>query len=484
MIQQAVILAAGKGSRINADDPGPPKPLHKVAGLTLIKRTLLTLARAGVTRAYVVIGFRGDEIKQAITGDPDYARANLVVEFVDNPEYEKNNGVSLLHVKGHVTGPFILSMSDHVYDVAVPKAAAAADMSASDLVLCIDRRAAEVYDPDDATKVKTDGTRIVDIGKQITDYDSIDCGVFAIGPGFLDALEEVRAEKGDCSLSDGVKRLAQKGRAGVADIGNVFWQDVDTVEARARAQREIFRALRKPVDGPVSRHINRKISLTVTRLLLPFPVTPNQMTIVANAIGFVGVWLVLQATFRDVIIGASLMQVQSILDGCDGEIARLKFKSSRFGEWLDNVLDDTLNVLYCYALGHASSILFAQPAFEWLGLAGGIGYAIYLGVLYQQLAVVHRSGNPFLFRWWFQRDGADIHTTFSRPGLATRIGAFVRALSRRDVFLLCFLGLAIAHQPQVAALWYGIIGVGHLGMSVVHLLSGGLANARRLARQP
>ena len=60
--------------------------------------------------------------------------------------------------------------------------------------------------------------------------------------------------------------------------------------------------------------------------------------------------------------------MQSVLDGCDGEIARLKFQSSRMGEWLDNVLDDTVNVLYGLALGVASSKLLGSPVYTWLGI--------------------------------------------------------------------------------------------------------------------
>jgi hypothetical protein len=68
--------------------------------------------------------------------------------------------------------------------------------------------------------------------------------VFAIAPAFLDRLEEVYAERGDCSLSDGVQRLAATGRASVVDVGASFWQDVDTQEARDHAERALLRSLR------------------------------------------------------------------------------------------------------------------------------------------------------------------------------------------------------------------------------------------------
>ena len=57
------------------------------------------------------------------------------------------------------------------------------------------------------------------------------------------------------------------------------------------------------------------------------------------------------------VLGSLLVQLQSILDGCDGEIARLKFKSSKVGEWLDNILDDQVNVGYGIGLGFAAPAL-------------------------------------------------------------------------------------------------------------------------------
>jgi choline kinase len=132
-----------------------------------------------------------------------------------------------------------------VYDVAVATAVARADMAAGDLWLCVDRRVAEVYDIDDATKVKTEDDRIVDIGKTIPEYDCIDCGVFAVNDALLDSLAAEEARRGDCSLSDGVKHLARSGRAKVADIGDAFWQDVDTPDAQQRAERELARLERE-----------------------------------------------------------------------------------------------------------------------------------------------------------------------------------------------------------------------------------------------
>jgi choline kinase len=254
MIRQALILAAGTGSRIRNGHADRPKPLHEVGGVPLLKRTILTLAEGGVERVVVVVGFMADAVRASLDGDLDYRRLGVRVDLVDNPEYERSNGVSVLAARPQLTGPFLLTMADHVFEPELPRLATAADMSRTDLWLCVDRRVADVYDIDDATKVRTSGDRIADIGKTIATYDCIDTGVFAVGPALFESLAEVRAQRGDCSLSDGVRRLAERGRAGVIDIGSAFWQDVDTLGARQRAESELVRlsAERAAARAPVA----------------------------------------------------------------------------------------------------------------------------------------------------------------------------------------------------------------------------------------
>lgn len=241
MITQAVVLAAGMGSRIRSEASDHPKPLQLVDGVPLLKRTVLTLAKVGIRKVFIVVGFRQDQVRDHVQADLDYHRAGISIEFIENLDYEKSNGLSVLAARGRVQGPFLLSMCDHVYEPEIPALASYADMAKADLHLCVDLRLPEIYDMDDCTKVLTKAGRIVDIGKKINDFDCVDCGVFAVGPRLLECLSAVYAEKGDCSLSDGVKRLSAMGRARVIDIGDAFWQDVDTPEAKVRAEEIIRR---------------------------------------------------------------------------------------------------------------------------------------------------------------------------------------------------------------------------------------------------
>jgi len=238
MIRQALILAAGMGTRIREGGSDVPKPLHTVLGIPLLKRTIWSLANAGITRFGIVVGYRAELIQSAIESDPDYAARGLEIELIDNREYEKSNGVSVLAARGFFDGPFLLTMADHVFDDGVAECAANANMDLADLHLCVDYRIDDIYDMDDATKVATvDGPHIGTISKQLTTFNCVDCGVFAVSSALLDELQQVFEANGDCSLSEGVAGLASKKRARVIDIGSCFWQDVDTQPARTRAER-------------------------------------------------------------------------------------------------------------------------------------------------------------------------------------------------------------------------------------------------------
>ncbi len=246
MIEQAVILAAGKGTRLRESSDSLPKPLTSVGGVPLIKRTIMTLADAGVRRVVVVTGFMADQVRATVAEDPAYAARGLEIAFAHNAEFELANGISVMLGGRAAGGPFVLSMADHIYGVAIARLLVGCTLDEADLYLATDPRVDQVLDIDDATKVRSEAGRIVEIGKQVAMYDRIDCGVFAVGPRLLDALAEERAERGDCSLSDGVRRLARAGRARVIDIGNELWQDVDTPADREHAERALAANAGKP----------------------------------------------------------------------------------------------------------------------------------------------------------------------------------------------------------------------------------------------
>src|SRR5919204_5385286 len=107
----------------------------------------------------------------------------------------------------------------------------------------------------------------------------------------------------------------------------------------------------KPQDGFVSRVLNRPVSRRITHVLLRFRIHPNVWTVSILFVPVVGCFFLLRGDYSSIVIGAALFQFYSILDGCDGEIARAKNLESRFGEFLDNFCDLLASLLFVVALG-------------------------------------------------------------------------------------------------------------------------------------
>jgi len=107
----------------------------------------------------------------------------------------------------------------------------------------------------------------------------------------------------------------------------------------------------KPQDGFVSRFLNRPVSSRVTRLLVRLPVHPNALTIAIFILPLIACVFLIRGDYISIVIGAAIFQAFSILDGCDGELARTKKLESKFGERLDYFCDFMASLLYVLALG-------------------------------------------------------------------------------------------------------------------------------------
>src|SRR5437588_11242023 len=114
----------------------------------------------------------------------------------------------------------------------------------------------------------------------------------------------------------------------------------------------------KPQDGFVSRFLNRPISRRITSFLLKFPIHPHAWTISIFVLPLIAGAFLVRGGYKSVVIGAAIFQVFSILDGCDGEIARAKNLESKLGERLDYFCDFLGSLIYVLALAfgvHASA---------------------------------------------------------------------------------------------------------------------------------
>ncbi len=240
-------------------------------------------------------------------------------------------------------------MADHNYDHRILNELLKTKIGKDECILCVDKNPGDHLNIDDATKVQTVDHRIETIGKDLSDYNCIDTGIFICNPVLFDVLEE-SISKGDEGLSGGIKILAQRHKMRYMLLGDNFWIDVDDKTDRKNAELLICNKLKKDTDGPVSQILNRPISLRISKLLLKTGITPNQISILSTVIGLVGASFFFSGEYFYLILGGILIHIHSIVDGCDGEVARLKLRQTKYGGWLDSVLDRYVDAAIIFGL--------------------------------------------------------------------------------------------------------------------------------------
>src|SRR5437588_1848737 len=171
-ISDAVILMAGSGSRLRGSDKTFSKPFVPVLGRPLICYTITALIHAGIKRAHFITGYQSGRMIAAVR---QLIPSELEPRFIENRDWQKQNGISLLAAANHVTAPFLLTMSDHLFDQSIVDLLLR-NAAFGELNLAVDRKLDPVFDIGDAINVQTRGARIFEIGKDLTAYDAVDTG--------------------------------------------------------------------------------------------------------------------------------------------------------------------------------------------------------------------------------------------------------------------------------------------------------------------
>lgn len=235
---------------------------------------------------------------------------------------------------------------------------------------------------------------------------------------------------------------------------------VTDAASRHRAESALFRALRKPEDGWTSRWLNRYISLAISRRLVRTPLTPNQISLGILAIGLGGACAAASGSELGLPLGAFLLQTQSVLDGCDGEVSRITHRGSKTGEWLDTIGDDLSN--YGFFAGASWGLFKLTGSTLYLAVGAVILFCGFLasGIEYAYLIKI---GSGDLLKYPLSQGG--------------QTGAFasIAPLFKRDTFVLLTLVAAV----------FGVLGpvLFVFALGAIGILASVIATELRIRRQ-
>jgi hypothetical protein len=313
-------------------------------------------------------------------------------------------------------------------------------------------------------------------------------------PRRLPSHVEVRTTENPSALIEQLKGQMGEPFLVGADVvrlqGNRLDRGLRVVDRATRRQAEnlVFSDLMRGDLGLVARYINKRISFPLTRYLLVYlPFTPNMLTLIAGLIGLYGAFLIATGSPTQIVAGFLLAQAQSILDGCDGELARVRFQQTASGEWLDTIVDDLLNLALVLAIGvalwrkgaplgdfrdikvgNALSALNGGSILDMKMALAAAGMLLFYNIVsYRQLIKQGEGGEVLKIRWWF----AYGQSLKSMSGAGTGALRALLVIGKRDFFVFAWLLLAYFDLLPLALLYALVLAIVYAGVALGQLLT-------------
>ncbi len=381
--------------------------LRKVAGVPLILRGMFTLARSGVKRITLLVAEpQRRRIEQFLTR---YRPERLpAIDIIAYDEPYRVSPETVAAIAARMAKRFLLINADLLFEGALvtrmQEETARADR---DLVIC-----------------RSGAHPLPFYSVALADWRAL-AAFTEERPRSIQSCLHHLLESPHC-------RFFQKPPA----IGTFL---VSHLKDRAVAEKFLAEQIRHAIDAPVAKYINKRISLPISLVLSKLWVSPHAITVVNILIGlFSGVFIADGFRYSVILIGAVLFQTASIVDGCDGEVAKLTFRCSKFGQYIDSLSDNlTLGSLYA-------------------GLIAGYWRQTHSPVAFLVGAIMLAGTGITLF--WIIRflkrktDSASL-VTFDKQYLQHLRGeprwllTFIRYSKytvKKDVYSFCVLGFAIA----------------------------------------
>ncbi|MEP6887436.1 MAG: CDP-alcohol phosphatidyltransferase family protein [Nitrospirales bacterium] len=403
-----------------ADDQQPPLPnidhigpLTPVGGLPLFLRTVLTLQRAGVTNVVILAGAEEESLKRLLTQDP---RIVGVLRWMPTREFPLDDPRTWEVLGRDVQGACLVIGAHAVFSRGL-----------------IDQF---------RRQVQAAGAQSVLVPTCQGQQSRAETAEILVIPASMlggAAWRSVPARRGT-PLHLIKAHAAAEGRLKLLPINLESSQWCHTVrssESVREAERRLLQSPKEAYDGVIDTYFNRKVANGLTHLFVKAGWSPNAITILSLLVGFLAAGFLAQGTYLAGVVGALLFQLSAIVDCCDGAVARLTFRESRFGEQLDLIGDNVVHMAIFGALG-------------WAGYVNGGGW------LFLTLGLLAMIGNGLSLWFVTQMKRRDTQQGWTNPVQAVRSEFIFKNIVSRD-FSIVVLFFALLNLLNVF-LWIAVIG--------------------------
>ena len=408
---------------------GRSSPLTMVAGLSLFQRTILTMQRAGISHLMILGGDQTEALREQLNAD---RRFTSEVRWLPAREFPPTDARTWEIVSAMMGDGYLIAGTSAVFSTALIKRLRQEAQARIPVLVTrrggVERQASETRLKPQRREAALMVEVPVTIVPELSSTPALDLVAIPFG---YPATGWASLEQSSHPLQAALQQSLRDGHATMISLGADCYEDVRTsrqgsmadTASVAHAEWSLAQSLKGGLEGFVDRYFNRKCSRWLTHWLLQTRFTPNAVTLVATAVGLAAAAAFAVGSYPAVIVGALLFQLSAILDCCDGEVARLKFMESSFGQQLDLILDNVVHIA-----------IFA-------GIAWGVSHSTWgsWALLFGGLAVV---GNIAAFAVVQAAMRIRAHMDQSRRA---RIDAILNTLASRD-FSVVVLVFALINQ--------------------------------------
>jgi len=337
-----------------------PSPLTRVGGLTLFQRAVLTLQRGGISQIWVLAGKEEPALRELLRED---SRLQAAVRWLPVREFPPHDPLTWETLADEVSGSCMVVGCHAVFSPALVQRLRQ-EGAQGKAVVVVGQPEEGYYWGNPGVVVKPegleggarsavlfqDGSRTSELGRNPASNMGTGSRLPIVGdlmvlPGRLLGISGVLQANGTNPLRLALEQAAVEDTVHAISSGTYWFRDVRGPKGPKLAEQTLVRSLQTlkgGFEGIVDRYVNRKCSGPLTRLFLKLRWTPNTITVVSMVVGLVAAGFFIPGSWEFALIGALLFQLSVIIDCCDGEVARLTFSESKFGQeldiWADNVV--------------------------------------------------------------------------------------------------------------------------------------------------
>ncbi len=234
----AVILAAGKGARL--DRPDHPKALVKVGNKPMILWGIEQLQDAGVEQIYIVVGFRGEEIKKELTNNPDI---EVEINYIHQEDSSKQGMLkSLSQVFDTVPAPFFVSMADLIVRSNPFLLFEDIGIEGGSVVSLIGENQEKFVKSGALSRVFKDGNNIKNLGRDLLTYNGLEVGIYHFSELSVNLSKGLLGDDTNiASFGEFLQKLAEDKKLKSVSLDDCEWFDINTPAVHIRAEMFIRR---------------------------------------------------------------------------------------------------------------------------------------------------------------------------------------------------------------------------------------------------